>query len=180
MPERPEAACGPLLEAVAFAARAHKGQLRKDNQTPYASHAFRVSLITRHVFGVEEPAVLTAAVLHDTIEDTPTDYDELAEHFGTEVAGWVAALSKDMRLPETEREQAYEANLATAPWQVRVCKLADIFDNLMDSRHTRSEMRARTLRRSRRYLQALRRRLPPRARGAWDIVATLLDELEAT
>src|SRR6202011_6080662 len=35
----------PLQEAVAFAARAHRNQLRKDKETPYVSHVFRVCLI---------------------------------------------------------------------------------------------------------------------------------------
>src|SRR5713226_1440591 len=89
-----------LLEAISFAARAHQGQLRKDNRTPYASHAFRVCLIVREIFGVTDPEVLTAAVLHDTVEDTTTDHDDLAKQFGRQVADWVAALSKDKRLPE--------------------------------------------------------------------------------
>src|SRR5437660_12911865 len=92
-----------LLRAVAFAARAHRGQLRKDGRTPYVSHVFRACLTTRHVFGVDDPAVLTAAVLHDAVEDTTTDFDDLAEEFGPEVAGWVALLSKDKRLPEPRR-----------------------------------------------------------------------------
>src|SRR6266478_4852512 len=87
----------PLLEAIAFAARAHQGQLRKDGQTPYASHVFRVCLIIRQVFGIDDVSVLMAAVLHDTVEDTTTDYDDLQKEFGAEVAGWVADLSKDKR-----------------------------------------------------------------------------------
>ncbi len=86
-----------LLDAISFATRAHHGQLRKDGRTPYVSHVYRVSLIVRHVFGIDDPAVLTAAVLHDTIEDTTTDFDDVEEHFGAEVAGWVARLSKDKR-----------------------------------------------------------------------------------
>src|SRR5438445_2992131 len=105
----------PLLDAVAFAARAHRHQIRKDGQTPYASHVFRVCLILRHVFGIADERVLTVALLHDTVEDTNTDYDELNEEFGTQVAGWVATLSKDKRLSEEEREAAYMAGLARAP-----------------------------------------------------------------
>src|SRR5260370_39562517 len=89
----------PLLEAIAFAARAHQGQLRKDGRTPYVSHVYRVCLIVRQIFGVDDVSVLTAAVLHDTVEDTTTDFDDLAKEFGSEVAGWGAALSKDKRLP---------------------------------------------------------------------------------
>src|SRR5437588_5760542 len=117
-----EATHRPLLEAIAFAARAHQGQLRKDRQTPYASHVFRVCLVLRHVFGVEDPRCLQAAALHDTVEDTTTDFDDLQEHFGAEVADWVIILTKDKRLPEAEREQAYEEGLSRAPWQVKVCK----------------------------------------------------------
>src|SRR5216683_2966745 len=124
----PESAVAPLLDAVAFAARAHRAQIRKDGQTPYVSHVFRVCLIVRQLFEIADSDVLIAAVLHDTIEDTTTDYDDLAERFGATVAGWVATLSKDKRLVEERREEAYVDGLRPAPWQVKVCKLADIYD----------------------------------------------------
>src|SRR5438874_3852729 len=89
-----------MLEAASFAARAHRHQLRKDGQTPYAAHPFRVCLIVRHVFGIDDPDFLAAALLHDTIEDTTTDFDDLAAEFGPRIAGYAAALSKDGRLPE--------------------------------------------------------------------------------
>src|SRR5439155_12665443 len=111
-----------LLEAASFAARAHRHQLRKDGQTPYAAHPFRVCLIVRHVFEIDDPEVLTAALLHDTIEDTATDYDDIGERFGQRVAGWVAALSKDTRVPDEERERAYMATLAAADPAVKVAK----------------------------------------------------------
>ena len=178
MAESIETQYRPLLEAVAFAARAHDGQRRKDGQTPYVSHVVRVVLIVRHVFGIDDPRALTAAVLHDTIEDTRTDFDDLSERFGDEVAAWAAALSKDKRLPEPEREVAYEAQLSQAPWQVKVCKLADVFDNLMDSVHRQPHERSKTLRHARRYLEAVRAALPEPGRRAWRMVADLLAEME--
>jgi guanosine-3',5'-bis(diphosphate) 3'-pyrophosphohydrolase len=168
-----------LLDAIAFAARAHRHQLRKDRETPYVSHVFRVCLTVRQVFGIDDPRVLMAAVLHDTIEDTPTDCDDIIERFGAEVAGWVAALTKDMRLPEKEREANYKDALAAAPWQVHVCKLADIHDNLLDSRHLSPAGLSRTLKRSREYLEAIQPRLDEHSRAAYQIVARLLDELSA-
>jgi guanosine-3',5'-bis(diphosphate) 3'-pyrophosphohydrolase len=175
MPDKPAEDLRSLLDAVAFAARAHRHQLRKDRQTPYASHVFCVCLILRHVFGIADERILTAAVLHDTVEDTTTDYDDLHEHFGAEVAGWVALLSKDKRLPEEERETAYMAGLAKAPWQVKACKLADMFDNLVDSAHLRPEQRAKTGRRLRAYLLALDAPdLPDPVRKAWESVDELL------
>jgi guanosine-3',5'-bis(diphosphate) 3'-pyrophosphohydrolase len=173
-----EATHRSLLEAVAFAGRAHRSQTRKDGETPYASHVFRVCLILRHVFGFDDPRMLTAAVLHDTVEDTTTDYDDVKERFGEDVAGWVAALTKDKRLGEHEREAAYVEQLRRAPWQVKVCKLADVFDNVMDSPHTRPEQRAKTLRNARRYLPAVADGLPAEGQQAWEIVARLVEEAE--
>src|SRR5438132_8306400 len=169
----------PLLEAVSFAARAHQGQLRKDGKTPYASHVFRVCLVLRHVFGVDDPQTLTAAVLHDTIEDTTTAFDDLEEHYGAEVAQWVSLLSKDKRLPDHEREAAYAAGLASAPWQVKVCKLADIFDNLMDS-SAQLQRSDHVIKRSHYYLNALKNNLPRQAEWPCQIVSELLAELEAS
>jgi guanosine-3',5'-bis(diphosphate) 3'-pyrophosphohydrolase len=158
-----------ILEATSFAARAHRHQLRKDGQTPYAAHVFRVCLTVRHVFGIADPKVLAAALVHDTIEDTPTDYDELAERFGDDVARWAAALTKDMRLPDDEREQKYRDHLARAEWQVLVCKLADIHDNLTDSKHLSPEKRARTVGRSRSYLDAMKPAVTPEVAAAFDL-----------
>jgi guanosine-3',5'-bis(diphosphate) 3'-pyrophosphohydrolase len=167
-----------LLEAVAFAARAHRAQLRKDNETPYVSHVVRVCLIVRHLFGIEDADALTAAVLHDTLEDTTTDYDDLIERFGATVAGWVAALSKDKRLPEEEREAAYVKTLRGAPWQVKVCKLADIYDNLSDSASLNVKGRKKSLERSRLYLSALQSHLPREAERAFEIVSRQMASLE--
>jgi (p)ppGpp synthase/HD superfamily hydrolase len=123
----------PLLSAISFAARAHRGHFRKDGETPYIAHPLRVTLILAQVFGVTDVETLMAAVLHDTIEDTKTDHDDLSQHFGARVADYVAALSKDKRLPEERREREYHDALATAPAAVQLCKLADVYDNLLDS-----------------------------------------------
>jgi guanosine-3',5'-bis(diphosphate) 3'-pyrophosphohydrolase len=175
----PQAAHRRLLEAISFVCRAHQGQLRKDGRTPYASHPFRVCLIVRQLFGIDDADVLTAAVLHDAIEDTTTDFDDLVERFGPEVAGWVALLSKDKRLMEFEREQAYKAALATAPWQVKACKLGDIYDNLLDSEELPAPKRQRTCHRSRDYLSVLEDpSIPAEVRRAFALVKGLLAEVE--
>ena len=122
-----------LLSAISFAARAHQGHFRKDGETPYISHPLRVATILSSIFGVTDVETLTAAVLHDTIEDTKTDHDDLSQHFGLRVADYVAALSKDKRLPEERREREYHDALAAAPAAVQLCKLADVYDNLLDS-----------------------------------------------
>ena len=123
----------PLWQgAIAFAARKHRDQNRKDRATPYVSHAFRVAMTVRDLFGCADASTITAALLHDTIEDTTTDYDEIEEKFGAEVADMVAALTKNMALREAAREAEYDARLAAADWRVRLIKLADVYDNLCD------------------------------------------------
>jgi guanosine-3',5'-bis(diphosphate) 3'-pyrophosphohydrolase len=175
MPESLAKKYKPLLEAVSFAARAHQGQLRKDKETPYVSHVFRACLVVRHVFGIDDPMVLTTAALHDTVEDTTTDYDDLEEQFGEEVAKWVWLLSKDKRKPEENREDEYGRQLAGAPWQVKVCKLADIFDNLLDAS---PQQRQKTVKNAHRYLTALKQDLPNEAKKPWEVVSRLLAEVE--
>ena len=119
--------------ASAFAARAHRHQTRRDGRTPYYSHCVRVAMTVALKFGCTDDKVLAAALLHDVIEDTLADYDDVLQHFGPEVADMVAALSKDMRLVESEREPAYDAQLAQGPWEARLVKLADVYDNLCDA-----------------------------------------------
>jgi len=120
--------------AASFAARRHAGQMRKDGQTPYFAHPVRVALTVQQVFEQSDETALVAALLHDLIEDTTTDYDELLSEFGQNVAAAVAALSKDPRLPEHEREAEYDRQLAQASWQARLVKLADVYDNFCDAR----------------------------------------------
>lgn len=122
----------PWQEAAAFASRKHRHQIRKDGNTPYASHVFRVCLTVRHVFACDDETLLAAALLHDTIEDTTTDFEDIADRFGREVATVVAAVTKNMALPEDEREREYDARLAGADWRARLLKLADVYDNLCD------------------------------------------------
>ena len=119
--------------AASVAARFHQGQTRKDGKTPYIAHPFHVAMTVRDIFGVDDPVALAAALLHDVIEDATADYDDLANEFGPEVAAVVAALTKDKRRPEALREAEYDRRLAAAPWQARLIKLADVYDNISDS-----------------------------------------------
>jgi (p)ppGpp synthase/HD superfamily hydrolase len=127
---------GPMdlvLRAIGFATRKHLGQWRKDGATPYAAHPIRVMLTVLREFGETDPETLAAAALHDTIEDSTTDFDEVAGEFGGVVASYVAVLTKDKRLPQERREDAYFEGLARAPLAAKLCKVADTLDNLRDS-----------------------------------------------
>lgn len=119
-------------KAASLAARAHAHQRRKDGETPYIAHPFRVAMTVRDVFGCDDPAAIVIALLHDTIEDTTVDYDDILLGFGVEVADGVAALTKNKSLREDRREADYDRGLAHADWRARLVKLADTFDNLSE------------------------------------------------
>lgn len=130
-------------EAVNYAARAHRSQLRKDGKTPYVAHVVRCAMTVSWVFGCDDKLAILAAILHDTIEDTTTDYDDIAERFGVGVADCVAALTKNMAMPELPREREYDQRIASGPWQARLVKLADVYENLCDLGDMPAEQRAK-------------------------------------
>lgn len=129
-----EPGCGPMWRAAAsLATRFHDHQYRRDGVTPYVSHCVRVAMTVRDVFGCDDPAALAAALLHDVIEDTPGDFDDIEAATSIEVARIVAALTKNMAMREPQREVAYDEQIAAGPWQGRLIKLADVLDNLADA-----------------------------------------------
>jgi guanosine-3',5'-bis(diphosphate) 3'-pyrophosphohydrolase len=140
--------------ASAFAARAHAGQTRSDGITPYFSHCVRVAMIVSNMFGCRDEAAIAAAFLHDTIEDTLTDLDELETEFGRAVASLVASLTKNKALREDAREREYDRQMAGADWRARLIKLADALDNWCDA--TSASQRTKALKRCRRAIRLAR------------------------
>ena len=177
-PVQPELTHRHLLQAVALAARAHQGQMRKDERTPYVSHPFRVCLVVREIFGFNDLRMLLTAILHDVIEDTTTDFDDIAEPFGSEIAHWVSLLSKDKRLREAEREEAYCRALEQAPWQVKACKLADMYDNLSDMDMLPRARWPHVTNRMRMYFERLQKSHVPELTIALSLVRGVLEERE--
>src|SRR5262249_3883051 len=173
-----DAAYRQLLETASFAARAHQGHVRKDLCTPSARHPLHDCLLVTDLFGFDERLILITALLHDTIEDTTTDFDDLEEKYGAEIASWVGLLTKDKRLPEAERERVYIDALKEAPWQVQVCKLADLFDNLMDLRQLPTDRQAKSLERYEHAFAALRDHAAPSAKQPIAILPQLLAEMK--
>ena len=168
MPQRDR--LGLLAAAEEFARWKHQHQFRRDGVTPYVEHPKAVLGILRDEFGVRDVDTLAAGLLHDTIEDTATDYDEIGERFGKRVADYVAVLTKDKRLPEEKRERSYFAQLARAPLPVRLCKIADSLHNVRDSD---AAHRPKAVRKARKLLQ-----IYGRTRGLERPIAILRAELE--
>jgi guanosine-3',5'-bis(diphosphate) 3'-pyrophosphohydrolase len=82
--------------------------------------------------GVTDTLVLTAAILHDTIEDTDTTYEELRARFGRTVADVVREVTDDNSLPKAQRKQAQIDNAPRASKRAALVKLADKIVNLRD------------------------------------------------
>lgn len=168
-----------VLQAISFAAFHHRHQLRKDQRTPYAAHPMRVTLLVAVDFGMTDPDVLAAAVLHDTIEDTNADCDDIIERFGERVASMVAALTKDKRLPEEERERKYFEGLMQAPPEVKLVKVADTLDNLLDSGTiSGAGTPTKHLKKAREILENFEADVSPRWPQALERLRTLVETME--
>ncbi|MCR4615736.1 MAG: HD domain-containing protein [Clostridiales bacterium] len=81
-------------KAAAFALKAHEGQKRKDGGI-YILHPLEVAVIVSTM--TDDPEVLAAAVLHDTVEDTSVTAEDILENFGERVAELVAHETEDKR-----------------------------------------------------------------------------------
>lgn len=122
-----------LIRAIAFASEKHRNQRRKDAEaSPYINHPIALADVLANEGGIDDERVLLAAVLHDTIEDTDTTYDELAQTFGKEVAGIVREVTDDKSLPKTERKRLQVEHAATISHAAKLVKLADKISNLRD------------------------------------------------
>jgi guanosine-3',5'-bis(diphosphate) 3'-pyrophosphohydrolase len=122
-----------VLKAAQFAARKHKDQRRKDAAgSPYINHPLALANILREEGKVEDVAVIAAALLHDTIEDTETDYDELRGQFGAEIAEIVAEVTDTKWLKKTSRKHLQISKASRASSGAKLVKLADKISNLRD------------------------------------------------
>jgi guanosine-3',5'-bis(diphosphate) 3'-pyrophosphohydrolase len=122
-----------VLEALAFSADRHRHQKRKGRlASPYINHPIDVALIIVRDGGVTTAPVLTAALLHDTIEDTDTTAAELAERFGAEVATIVQEVSDEPGLPKPEQRRRQETGAHLLSYGARLIRIADKTANVRD------------------------------------------------
>jgi len=122
-----------VLKAAQFAARKHKDQRRKDAaSSPYINHPLALANILREEGKVDDVRVIVAALLHDTIEDTETEYDEIRGLFGEEVAEIVAEVTDTKWLKKTSRKRLQISKASRASSGAKLVKLADKIANLRD------------------------------------------------
>lgn len=124
---------GLVLRAAQFAAHKHREQRRKDaGETPYVNHPIALAEVLHSDGGVRDPVTIAAALLHDTIEDTKTTYDELRGAFGDEVADVVMELTDVKFLGKRSRKRLQVARAGRASDRAKLVKLADKIANLRD------------------------------------------------
>ena len=124
---------GLVLRAVQFAAHKHKDQRRKDvRKSPYINHPIALAEVLHTDGGVRDSAVIAAALLHDTIEDTVTTYDELRGLFGAEIADTVVELTDTKFLGKEARKRLQVAKAGKSSAAAKQVKLADKICNLQD------------------------------------------------
>ena len=122
-----------LVDALAFAAYKHRLQRRKDpDASPYINHPIGLAHVLCDEAGITNARILAAAVLHDTIEDTETTYEELRERFGKAVAGVVREVSDDKTLAKVERKRLQIEHAEHLSRRARLVKLADKICNVRD------------------------------------------------
>ncbi|WP_235937781.1 HD domain-containing protein [Pseudoroseicyclus tamaricis] len=122
-----------FARAADLAARAHVGQRRKGGDVPYVGHVLEVAMLVAEAGGSAEE--VTAAVLHDVVEDSDITLDALAEGYGPEVARLVEGCTDDPAwadLPRPERKSRQAAHLPGEPEGVKRIKLADQTSNVRD------------------------------------------------
>lgn len=129
-----------ILRAFEIAEEAHSGQSRKSGE-PYITHPVAVAEILGNL-GMNTPTIV-AALLHDTVEDTPYTLDQLRRDFGDEVANLVDGVTKLDRVvygPDAEAETVRKMVIAMSrDIRVLVIKLADRLHNARTWRYLESE-----------------------------------------
>jgi len=129
-----------VLKALEFAAGRHKGQYRKgEDMTPYINHPIQVANLLATVAGETDAVLLSAAVLHDVIEDTVGSVKErdqlikqISDVFGDEILKLTLEVTDDKTLDKSERKRLQVVNAAHKSVRAKKLKIADKIMNLRD------------------------------------------------
>ena len=117
--------------AAEFAARRHTGMARKGRgNEPYVNHLAEVAHLLAVATDGADAELVAAGWLHDTIEDTETTREELAEEFGARVADIVVEVTDDMSLPKDQRRQKQIEDAAHKSPDAKLVKIADKISNV--------------------------------------------------
>jgi len=143
----PKGDIAAIRKAYEIAERLHDGQTRKSGD-PYITHPLAVATILAEL-GMTAPT-LCAALLHDTVEDTPYTLDELRADFGDEVVHLVDGVTKldKVNYGETAQSETIRKMVVAMSRDIRVLviKLADRLHNMRTLRYLRQDKQERIAR----------------------------------
>jgi (p)ppGpp synthase/HD superfamily hydrolase len=120
-----------VSEAADFAARRHSGMARKGRSNePYVNHLAEVANFLAIATDGTDAELVAAGWLHDTIEDTKTTREELAQKFSKRVAALVVDVTDDMTLPKDQRRQQQIIDAPNKSPGAKLIKIADKISNI--------------------------------------------------
>jgi (p)ppGpp synthase/HD superfamily hydrolase len=127
------------IKALKKAAHAHQGQKMAGSEIPYLMHLNLVSMEVIAALSVETEhdgnLAIQCAILHDTIEDTNTTFEEIRTEFDESVANGVLALTKDENLAKPLQMADSLQRIKEQPQEIWMVKLADRITNLQAPPH---------------------------------------------
>lgn len=149
-----------IKKAKEFATKAHKGVYRKGvndkgEKIPYIIHPDSVAKIVHEVKNSEHIAhLITAAYLHDTVEDTNITLEDIQREFGDVVMQLVAELTSDEEKLEISGKEEYliDKMIGMSSWAL-IIKLADRLHNLSDFEQIMSGTNEKRKKWARKYAQ---------------------------
>jgi len=122
-----------FLKALHYAADMHRYQRRKDDdESPYINHPINVAQILSDIGGIDDIEVLSAAILHDTVEDTKVTLHDIELAFGLRIARIVEEVTDDKSLEKQERKQAQIDHAGHISREGALVKVADKIANVRD------------------------------------------------
>jgi guanosine-3',5'-bis(diphosphate) 3'-pyrophosphohydrolase len=120
-----------VSEAAELAARRHNGMARKGRGSePYINHLAEVANLLSTATDGADAELVAAGWLHDTIEDTETTREELAQRFSERVASLVVECTDDMSLPKSERRRLQVIDARKKSPGTKLIKIADKISNI--------------------------------------------------
>ena len=126
-----------LFAAIDFAAYKHRYQKRKGlRPVPYINHPIAVTKFVLDHIKNPSLEMLEASILHDTLEDTKTTYEELNSIFGSKVASIVKELTDDMSLSYEKRKKLQIEHAGSLTYEAGCIKIADKYCNTYDILNT--------------------------------------------
>ena len=126
-----------VLKAALFAAEKHKDHRRKDEESsPYINHPLKVAALLSGIGGVTDGEIIAAALLHDTVEDTETTFDEIEEHFGEATRNYVSEVTDDKSLSRKKRKLAQLDHASKLSYGATLIKICDKISNVHDVIYT--------------------------------------------